>query len=109
MMFTVGNRPEWHFEEIAAALAPCFDQFICYELADYLRGRKPGEVADLLRAGLLRAGVSADRIELAQDYEEATCKLAQQAGEGDLLVILMGGLHQYLPIFEDIFEPHRKS
>jgi cyanophycin synthetase len=108
MFQSAGNRPDWHFEEMTAMLAPCFDRFICYELATYRRGRASGEISGLLRTGLIKAGVSPDCIDLAQGYEEATCKLLQKAGEGDLLVILMANLHQYLPIFREHFSAHKE-
>ncbi len=105
---SVGNRPEWHFDEMTAAMADCFDHFICYELEEYRRGREPGEIAGLLRSGLIKAGVSEGSIELADGYEEASRKLSQEAAEGDLLVILIAAMHDYLPVFEEVFSSHRK-
>ncbi len=104
MFHTAGNRPDWHYAELTEVLAPHFDHFICYELERYRRGRAPGEITNLLEAGLIKAGVSQDRIDLAQGYEDATRKLSKIAGGEDLLVILMVSLHQYLPIFRKHFE-----
>lgn len=103
MVYTVGNRPGWHYEEMTAALAPQFDHFICYELECFRRGRTPGEIANLLGAGLIKAGVAKDRIDFAQGYDEATRKLSQIAGRGDLLVILISDIHQYLAVFRKHF------
>ncbi|MBI9021303.1 MAG: hypothetical protein JEZ10_08640 [Verrucomicrobia bacterium] len=108
MVYTVGNRPGWHYEEMTAALAPHFDHFICYELESYRRGRAPGEISNLLQTGLIKAGVSRGHIDLAQGYEEATRKLSQIAGRGDLLVILMASIHQYLPVFRGNFFSHKE-
>ena len=106
MVYTVGNRPDWHFEEMAAALALCFDRFVCYDLEEFRRGRVPGEISNLLRAGLIKTGVSPDCIDLAQGYEDATRKLAQIASRGDLLVILLDSIHEYLPILREYFSAH---
>ena len=107
MVYTVGNRPDWHFEEVTAALAPHFDRFICYELERYRRGKSAGEISKSLRIGLIKAGVSPDRIDLAQGYEEATHMLSKIAEKGDLLVILLHSVHEYLPVFRANFSSHR--
>ena len=109
MVYTVGNRPDWHYVEMTAALAPHFDHFICYELECCRRGRAPGEISNLLAAGLMKAGVLQCNIDLEQGYEEATRKLSQIAGRGDLLVILMASIHQYLPVFRENFSSHRQE
>jgi len=103
MFYTVGNRPNWHYTEMTAALAPNFDHFICYELKSYRRGRAPGEISKLLCDGLKKAGVSPEQIALAQGYDMATRKLLDIAGKDDLLVILMADSHDYLPVFKKVF------
>lgn len=109
MLYTIGNRPDWHYEEMTAALSPQFDHFICYEEESYRRGRAPGEIGNLLVAGLLKAGVSEDRIECLPDCEEATRKLSQIARRGDLLVILMADIHLFLDVFRMHFFSHRET
>ena len=109
MLYTIGNRPDWHYEEMTAALSPQFDHFICYEEESYRRGRAPGEIGNLLVAGLLKAGVSEDHIEFLRDCEEATRKLSQIARRGDLLVILIADVYLYLDVFRKHFLPHRET
>jgi len=94
---------------MTAVLAPQFDHFICYELEKFRRGKSSGEIANLLQTGLMKAGVPQDRIDLAQGYEEATRQLSQIAGKGDLLVVLMDDIHEYLPVFRENFSSHRKN
>lgn len=108
MFETAGNRPGWHFAEMTEVLAPHFDHFICYDLERYRRGKDPGEISNLLRDGLIKAGVSQGSIDVAQGYEEATRKLSQRTGKGDLLVILMASAHEYLPVFREIFSSHKE-
>lgn len=106
MFETPGNRPDWHYTELGEILGPHFDHFVCYELEQYRRGRAPGEIGELLKAGLVRAGVSPDRIDTAQGYGDATERLSQVVGKNDLVVILMPSVHQYMPIFREHFSAH---
>src|SRR5690606_25815812 len=51
------------------------------------RGRKPNEVPDLLRAGLLAAGVSEDRVETVLPEEGAVDAALRLGRPGDLVVV----------------------
>jgi cyanophycin synthetase len=93
MLTTVGNRPAWHYRELVAHLAKCFEHFICFEQKHYRRGRAPGEISALLRSELLRQGIDAQSIEIAPDHESALRILAARAKPGDLVVVL-GRLHR---------------
>jgi len=84
----VGNRPPWHFSELAMNLAGAFDQFVCYELDRFRRGRAPGEIADALRSGLLNAGVATERVVVAGDLDTAVQIALRRLEPGDLLVVL---------------------
>jgi cyanophycin synthetase len=108
MFYTVGNRPDWHYKEMTEALAPHFDCFICYENKKYRRGRAPGEISNLLRSCLINEGVSMECIDMAQDEEEATIRLAHIARKGDLAVLIVTEVHPYLPIFRKAFACHRE-
>ncbi len=81
-----GDRRNEDIHAIARAAAGAFDQFIIRR-DDDLRGRKPNEVTDLLRAGLLEAGVSADRITTIEDEQQAVNAALGLGQRGDLLVI----------------------
>jgi cyanophycin synthetase len=82
-----GDRRDEDIRELAAAAAPAFDLFLLRE-DDNRRGRGPGEVGELLRAGLQAAGVPADRI-APGIYEEAQAvqHALETARAGDLVVI----------------------
>ena len=107
MFDTVGNRPDWHYTEFAGVLGPHFDHFVCYDVEKYQRGRAEGEIAGLLKAGLVAVGVAPDRVDTAQGYVEATQRLAEIAGPDDLVVIVMSDTHKYMPIFHEHFARHR--
>jgi cyanophycin synthetase len=82
-----GDRRDEDAMALAAAAAPAFDYIILRE-DDDLRGRRPGEVGELLRRGLLHAGFPAERI-CPQVYGEAdsVVKALEMARAGDLVVI----------------------
>ena len=107
MYTTAGNRPDWHYTELGEIFGPHFDHFICYELEKYARGRNPGEISELLKAGLVLAGVSSDLIDTAQGYIEATRQLSKVVGQNDLVVILMASAHNYIPVFLENFSAHK--
>ena len=88
MLTTVGNRPAWHYRELAAALAKGFDHFVCYEWEHYRRGRAPGELIGLLRTELLRQGVEAEAIDVASDCESGLSMLSAKSQPGDLVAVL---------------------
>ena len=88
MLTCVGNRPSWHYREFIRVLARRFDHFVCYEQESYRRGRAPGEIAGLLKSELLRHGVEAKSIDIADDYESALRALTSKPKQGDLVVVL---------------------
>jgi cyanophycin synthetase len=82
-----GDRRDEDILALAAAAAPAFDLILLRE-DDNLRGRRPGEVAGLLREGLLAAGFQAERI--VPGYfgeEESVLRGLEMARPGDLVVI----------------------
>jgi cyanophycin synthetase len=82
-----GDRRDEDIVELAQAAAPAFD-FILLREDDNRRGRKPGEVGEILRQGLVAAGFPADRIAPAvYREEEAVQRSLETAQPGDLLVI----------------------
>jgi len=82
-----GDRRDEDIREIAAIAAGHFDHFIC-RCDDNRRGRGSDEVAVMLKNKLLEEGVSADRIDVIPDEQEATSSALQMAGQGDLLLVL---------------------
>jgi cyanophycin synthetase len=81
-----GDRSVQEIEESAAAAADSFDYFICTDPYD-LRGRNPGDIAGLLKAGLMKHSVSGDQIELVTDQEKGLQRALETASNGDLLVV----------------------
>jgi UDP-N-acetylmuramyl tripeptide synthase len=60
---------------------------------DYdLRGREPGEVAALVREGLIAGGMSADEIEVILDELDAVDRVISLLGDGDIGVVLADGV-----------------
>lgn len=82
-----GDRRDEDILELARAAAPAFDMILLRE-DDNRRGRKPGEVGELLRQAFLDAGFPAERIAPGVfPEEEAVQRSLETAQPGDLLVI----------------------
>jgi cyanophycin synthetase len=82
-----GDRRDEDIMALARAAAPAFDLVLIREDED-LRDRQPGEVAAVLRRGLLDAGVPAERIVPGVFKEEdSVLRALEMACAGDLVVI----------------------
>jgi cyanophycin synthetase len=81
-----GDRRDQDVLDIAKAVAGVFDHVIVRR-DDNPRGRAPGEIAGLLRQGLLEAGMAPEHISHIEDEPEAVEAAMQACGPGDLLVI----------------------
>ena len=82
-----------------AAAAGRFDRYICYERSDWLRGRKPGEIAGLLSRGLSDAGVPAEAVEAALEQDAAIMRAVELAESGDLVAIFGSASIVSVPLF----------
>ena len=87
-----GDRRVAEIEANAAAAAGSFDYFLCRDPSE-LRGRKPGTVTALLKAGLMKNGVPGDRIERFPDQATELELALEMVESGDLLVIFAGKFH----------------
>ncbi len=87
-------------------MAQSFDHFVCYETKEYRRGRARGEIADLLKSGLVEDGVRADSIEVAGDFASALRALSVKAKAGDLVVIAGMQLSKVVPLMREAFAAH---
>jgi len=108
MITAISRRPDWYYPEVAAAVALSFDHFVCYE-GTTRRYRARGEVATLLKSGLVEHGVSTDSVEVAGDFESALKSLSGQARSGDLVVVLVpagAGAGKAVPLVRDAFAAH---
>lgn len=106
MLTSAGNRADWHFQEYVAALAKSFDHFVCYEWKNFRRGRAPGEIAGLLRRELLRQGIEAGSIDVAQDCESGLQTLSSRCRPGDLVVVLGATKRKDIAMVRRAFAPH---
>jgi cyanophycin synthetase len=82
-----GDRRDEDIRDIAAAAAGHFDHYIC-RCDDNRRGRGEDEVAVMLKNKLLEDGISADRIEVVPDEQEANARALEMAETGDLILLL---------------------
>lgn len=82
-----GNRPDWAYEEAAAALRGRFELYVCFERPDYLRGRRSGDIVRQFGNALIAAGVPHDRVIRASSNREAADIVAREAKPGDLVVV----------------------
>ncbi len=81
-----GDRRDQDIREVARTVAGKFDIYIC-KRDDSLRGRGPTEVPDILRAGLLAAGVKDEAIQIVPEEEKAVQAALEQARPDDLVLV----------------------
>lgn len=82
-----GDRRNEDVILLAKTAASHFDNFICKQ-DDGLRGRVSGEVAGIIKQGLLDSGVPEKNIEIVLSEQDAINHGLSKALAGDLLVIL---------------------
>lgn len=82
-----GDRRDQDVLELATIASGYFDNFICKQ-DDGRRGRSDGEIPELLRRGLIEAGVKAENIQIVPNEADAINVGLTQSAENDLLVIL---------------------
>lgn len=85
VMTAAGNRPDAFILASAKAMAGHFDRYICSNYTE-LRGRPAEAVPDLLRTGLMQAGVAAEQILCVPDPVAALDQAIAAAARDDLLV-----------------------
>ena len=81
-----GDRRDEDVAAMARAAAGHFDHVVC-KRDDRLRGRGPDEVPELLRAGLVEAGMSPDAVTVIPDESQAVQAALAMAERGDLVVV----------------------
>ncbi|MGB5589393.1 MAG: Mur ligase family protein [Gammaproteobacteria bacterium] len=85
-----GDRGDDSIRELARAawtLSP--DKVIIKELANYARGRKPGEVAAILRESLIAEGAEATALDYQVEEAVAVSKALAWLEPGDLAILLV--------------------
>jgi cyanophycin synthetase len=84
-----GDRTDEQIKELArSAWAIGLDRANIAELADYARGRAPGEVFGIIRDELLKCGAREEQIRHFQTESESFDAALDWAEQGDLVVIL---------------------
>ncbi|HWQ62280.1 MAG TPA: cyanophycin synthetase, partial [Negativicutes bacterium] len=81
-----GDRRDDVIRNVGRVAGYGFDYLFIKEDGD-LRGRLPGETAELLRRGALGAGIAPDRITTILAEEDAVLAALEAAGPGDLVVV----------------------
>ncbi|MCP5073890.1 MAG: cyanophycin synthetase [Rhodobacteraceae bacterium] len=81
-----GDRRDQDVADAARILSGHFDHYFC-KADDNRRNRGPDEIPQMLKAELLKNGVSADAITVIPDEVEAVTLGLEMAEPGDLLVI----------------------
>lgn len=88
-----GDRPDDLIRELArSAWAIGLDRVIVSELADYYRGKEPGEVFGIIQSELIACGASPEQIEHHDLESESFAAALAWAEPGDLVIMLaLGG------------------
>ena len=81
-----GDRRDEDIREMGALATRYFDEIVFRE-DPARRGRKPGEIVELLVEGALAAGFSEDRIRRVMNEEDAAPVCLAMAQPGDLVVL----------------------
>ncbi|MBI5434065.1 MAG: cyanophycin synthetase [Planctomycetes bacterium] len=81
-----GDRRDQDIRDIAQICAGRFDTYICRR-DDGLRGRKPDEIPNMLRATLLERGVPDSQIHVIPDERKAVETALSLGKRGDLMLI----------------------
>lgn len=83
-----GNREDKDIRELAKVAASFNPDFIVLkDIAGFIRGREPGEVAMILRVALNELGISDDRISIQLDEVDAVRTILEWAKTGDMLAL----------------------
>jgi UDP-N-acetylmuramyl tripeptide synthase len=87
-----GNREDEAIRELArTAAAASPERIVLKDLPDFLRGRAPGEVPDLLHAELRGAGLDEARLHTELSEVDAARGLLEWARPGDVVVLPVHG------------------
>ena len=83
-----GDRRDEDIREFGELAGRIFDRIVIREHDD-LRGRQPGEVAEMLRDAAIVGGMPIDRMTIVLDEVEAVELAIEQAAPGDLVVAMV--------------------
>ena len=97
---TPGDRSDSAVKTIGSIAGKSFDRIIIKEDKD-LRGRKPGEISQLLLEGVLSAGMPKIAVSLIRNEEEALRDAIYHAVAGDIIVIFYEKLEGLMKIINE--------
>lgn len=93
------NRVDKTIRNMGRAVAGYFDFYFCKEY-EPVEGKQPGQVAPILRQGLIEQGVAENQIALKTFGKEVIFEIFDTCKPGDLLVMLMGHVEKHkLPAY----------
>lgn len=81
-----GDRMDSNIKEVGELCAKAFEKIYVKEDID-LRGRKRGEVAELLEASIINSGVKKENVEIVLSETEALKKAMLDARPGDIITL----------------------
>ncbi|HEX2986246.1 MAG TPA: cyanophycin synthetase [Caproiciproducens sp.] len=94
-----GDRLDSSIKEAGTLCTDAFDQIYIKEDKD-LRGRKPGEVANLFSDAILSAGFSKNNVQIILDEKEALKAAVKNSKQGDLIVVFYEKLEPLVDYLE---------
>jgi cyanophycin synthetase len=94
-----GNRRDEDIVDFGRTVGGIYDRIVLTDSDP--RGRAKGEVAELVRQGILDSGFPEEHLELVLDAREATQKALEMAEAGDLVVLQADDVDQ---VIEDVIK-----
>ena len=96
-----GNRPDEVIMQLGEISGLAFDKlYIKDPTPDKIRGRKQGEVADLLLKGALKTTKKKNKISVILNEDEAVKKAIKESRSGDFIVIFAHNIKRILKIVQ---------
>lgn len=95
-----GDRTDKSVIEVGSIAGSNFDYIFIKEDQDR-RGRKPGEIAELLRKGVIQAGINKENINIVLDEGDALSQAIDIAVPGDMIIIFF---EKYKPLVNIVRE-----
>lgn len=92
-----GDRKNKYISQLGSMAARYCHRIFIREQAD-LRGRKPGESANLIKLGILEEGFKMDNVEEIYKEEEALLKAMKTAKDGEVIVLFTQCLDVIIPV-----------
>lgn len=97
-----GDRKNKYISQLGSMAALYCHRIFIREQAD-LRGREPGESANLIKLGILEEGFNMDNVEEIYKEEEALLKAMKTAKDGEVIVLFTQCLDVIIPVINKYF------